>query len=1369
MNVKGGALEFDIVANNGQMNSALDETKKRIQGLSKTSVSAGDDMAQMFDATSENIRIQKQVIKDLENQYRELTAEIKKVAPGLGQSELQSQANQVKQELDAEKESLNQLEVAVKQNEGAQASYRSQLRAAREELTQMEQAGQRGTEAYAKLQAEVGRLKDAMDDAGQQAKVLANDERMFQGVVSAISGITGGFSAAQGAVALFAGENENLNRIMLKVQSLMAITIGLQQVAETLNKDSYFRIVLVSKAQSIYAATTRFLGTAFIQMGMSATAAKIAVAGLYATLTLGLSLAISGVIALIERHNAAQEEEKQKAQEVNETLKKQEDRLNNMAKSYAEQQSQITALRAALNSENISYKDKLKIISKLKEIIPGYTARLSGEGKVLWENKAAVDAYLASLERTLRFKAAMEDLTTQYSELYKVEKKARKGGSNSLPVTKGKIMGQNTEIWDYDKLAQQHGLKNASYASPQMLETWKKQAQGLAGITDQIYTKQKKTIQANIDDIVKYITDNNLVDIATGKSSGGGKGGHTGGGGGTKEDPFIQLLENRKKQYDQYAKWINSTDESIRKAANVEFADLIKDGGSYQEYLTNLRAKLQAAPASPKTDSYIKKVTDELVALENGNYMDAWKKSLEDELGLTGNLIEKLDILAQKRKDLANDNSGLKGQKETVIDSEQNSIAEEALKEAGTARKQLQEYNTAKLDYETSYMAKRKALSIKAEQETNAARKQIYLNAISALDDAHTLKDQETYDKLINDYKTYEQKRVDIAADYDKKIALAQKEGNGGLVNQLQAAKGKALMQNSMDELKASPEYTKAFEDLKNTSTETLNYLLAKFEAVKQSAGENLNPEDLKEYFDTIQNITGELIARDPFKAIADGYKELQDASKQLKAAEKELADIRNAGGTGTDKEEAAIKKVNAAKDNYIKKNNQVKRSEKTASDAVKDLSSALSDVGNSIGGEAGQIISLIGDIGSFVMGAISGFQTAATASAGAISTLEKASVILTIISAAFQLANKVASMFGADYEEYNKAKEAYEAYIDVLDDVIAKQKELVETMSGENAVNSYKYAVELIKKEADAARELGKERLNSGASAGSHSIGVRIKKGMSDEGWSQVRQWANVNNISQALYGSMTGGRMEGLFDLTAQQLTTLKEQAPVFWAKLDGDVRDYLQAIIDSEDSLQEMKDTLNETLTGVTFDSMADDFLSTLQDMDVSAATFANNFKEYMRKALIQNMFNEQFKDKLKTWYQMWSDAMNPDGAGGSTITKDEQAALDTLRDSIITGATNAAQAINKQFEDATADPTTTLSGAISSASQESIDLLAGQTNAVRVNQVVSIDILRQQLLQLTNINLGVGQSNGLLQQIYIQLKTTSDPLRAQGKTS
>ena len=214
----------------------------------------------------------------------------------------------------------------------------------------------------------------------------------------------------------------------------------------------------------------------------------------------------------------------------------------------------------------------------------------------------------------------------------------------------------------------------------------------------------------------------------------------------------------------------------------------------------------------------------------------------------------------------------------------------------------------------------------------------------------------------------------------------------------------------------------------------------------------------------------------------------------------------------------------------------------------------------------------------------------------------------------------------------------------------------------------------------------------------------------------------------------------MTGLFDLTAEQLEKLKSEAPTFWAKLDSDAQEYLQAIIDSNTSLEEMKDSLNESLTGVSFDSLSDDFLETLTDMDMNAKTFASHFSEYMRKALIQNMFKSQYQSQLEKWYQMWSDAMNPDGVGGSTITAEEQSALDTLKNSIKNGATAAAEAITQQFTTET-EPTTTMSGAISSASRESIDLLAGQTNAVRVNQVESIEILRQQLIHLASIDLSL----------------------------
>ena len=116
----------------------------------------------------------------------------------------------------------------------------------REALIEMEAAGQRGTAEYVNMQNEAARLTDAMADAQAQANILAHDQRGMQGVISGLTGLAGGFSAATGVISLFAGENENLQKIMLKVQSLMAITIGLQQVQQTLNKDSAFTLVTLN-------------------------------------------------------------------------------------------------------------------------------------------------------------------------------------------------------------------------------------------------------------------------------------------------------------------------------------------------------------------------------------------------------------------------------------------------------------------------------------------------------------------------------------------------------------------------------------------------------------------------------------------------------------------------------------------------------------------------------------------------------------------------------------------------------------------------------------------------------------------------------------------------------------------------------------------------------------------------------------------------------------------------------------------------------------------------------------------------------------------------------------------------------------------
>src|SRR3712207_9478153 len=100
--------------------------------------------------------------------------------------------------------------------------------------------------AYKRLVNELGRLRDIQGDIDAQGKIMSNDEDQFAGMLSGLQGVGGGFTAAQGAVALFGAENENLQRIMLKVQALMSITMGLQQVAQALNKDSGFSLVTLN-------------------------------------------------------------------------------------------------------------------------------------------------------------------------------------------------------------------------------------------------------------------------------------------------------------------------------------------------------------------------------------------------------------------------------------------------------------------------------------------------------------------------------------------------------------------------------------------------------------------------------------------------------------------------------------------------------------------------------------------------------------------------------------------------------------------------------------------------------------------------------------------------------------------------------------------------------------------------------------------------------------------------------------------------------------------------------------------------------------------------------------------------------------------
>lgn len=291
----------------------LKETESRIKGISKASVEAGDGMGVFFDATKENLLIQKEYIAGLEKQLKELEKTISDTAPGKAKHDLLKERRSIVEDLEAEKEQLVRLEFALKNNKESYEKLTTSLRNVQDEMARLEMEGDRNSDTYQKLRDKAGEYANALTRVRKETQVLARDERLFQGMVQGVSALAGAFSAAQGAIGLFSTKSENLSKIMLRVQSLMAVTIGLQQVSQTLNKSSAFSVAVLTRAKEMWANVNNRVA---VSLGITTAASK----ALMTTLTLGLAVVITGVIALVSKLTSNLRESKEAIKEFNKSV-----------------------------------------------------------------------------------------------------------------------------------------------------------------------------------------------------------------------------------------------------------------------------------------------------------------------------------------------------------------------------------------------------------------------------------------------------------------------------------------------------------------------------------------------------------------------------------------------------------------------------------------------------------------------------------------------------------------------------------------------------------------------------------------------------------------------------------------------------------------------------------------------------------------------------------------------------------------------------------------------------------------------------------------------------------------------------------------
>lgn len=518
--------------------------------------------------------------------------------------------------------------------------------------------------------------------------------------------------------------------------------------------------------------------------------------------------------------------------------------------------------------------------------------------------------------------------------------------------------------------------------------------------------------------------------------------------------------------------------------------------------------------------------------------------------------------------------------------------------------------------------------------------------------------------EYLKEWGNAQERRAAIEAEWNAKIREAREKGESEYaIKGYEKQKERDLSNSTLEALKQTPEYIRAFEDLGDVSNETLTDLIVMFEKAKDAAGKSLNPDELKAYTDAIKSMRDELEARDPFVAMATAISEASKAQSELNAAQIEantaIANVTQAQEDydnsvrdfGKYSPEATIaqrayttavaanaqaqEKVRKASDKVRRTDNKVIRTKKQAANEVDKLASAINSLGSAMGGEAGKVLNLIGNVAQFASVAMKGVETTAATTSKAMKAVQNAVFIIQMIAMAYEVLNQLVDLLGLvdDGKAYERAKDRYDTLKQTWKELIDLKKEYLETSWGGEISSIEDDTERLYKLSQEAARTMGKKRR--------FVWDWMFGKGTM-EGLSQLTSVLGMDEAAKIQLGETS------LFDMSVEQLQKLKEEAPLFWSEMDDDARQYLQDIIDGEKELDKFHDSVKEKWTQMSFNELRSNFVDTLMDMEADASDFADDMSEKMMRAMLEQRVGIAYDKWLEGWYDRWAKAMEADDA-------------------------------------------------------------------------------------------------------------------------
>lgn len=746
-------------------------------------------------------------------------------------------------------------------------------------------------------------------------------------------------------------------------------------------------------------------------------------------------------------------------------------------------------------------------------------------------------------------------------------------------------------------------------------------------------------------------------------------------------DLLVADIAEKKKQYELYWRWVENMGADV---ANRQFASLLASGSSYKAYLEK---QIQILQDKQRTGSLTEGEEKQLFTLQtqinevNGvkSAMDLFKDSVSQTINRAQTLAEKIEAIAKAKEKLANGESGL-------------------------------------------------------VSEDDIAAANLYL------DQEDQKNQEEIQNRLLTEYRTYEEQRKAIQDEYALLRAEAEKSGNEERIRMVNDAENTALSTLNANMLKQSDAWKKLFLDLDSLSQNELANLISDIESQLANANLELNPVDYKALMDSLNQAKQELINKNPFKALNKFYDDYIKAKERLAIAK---ANVAAGKGTQDDvqKAEADMKKAAAGITSAIEKITSVATS---CAQSLQGMFDALGMSGVADG--IGTAIEMVGQLGN------------AAASVGKFMSGDILGGVTGMVSAVSGIVGIFAKLHDAKYE---KRIQKLQREIDELDRSFSRLERAYNNtywVFNDEQREAYEKNLNLIQNQIEALEQQRKVALRA---------------------W-DFAQYAKLTKEIQDLNNELAKAKEgDDMFGLYEQQKANLRQQQEDIRKQIQAEnskkktdqnkIQQYKDSIEEIEQQIEDLEREMRETLAGTDTKTALDEFADALVEAycqgEDAAEALGQKTKEVLKNAVVEALKRQFLAKAIDDAIQFLGSAMEDGELSDSEKSKFE-AMVNAAGETFNTALAGIGDWI-KDLEDE-AGTEDALAGAVKGVTEQTADVIAGRLNAVVINQSEMLVIGRNSLAYHAQIAANTKATADKLEEIHNTMKRieNSNPLLSQG---